>query len=79
MMWMLWVLWGCSEDCPTPDPVDPGPVACDVLPADEGCPRVLLCCDDAATCWVETADETADCGPVDCLEALDLVCGVASE
>ena len=69
---VLWMLWGCA---PEVEVEEPEPVACDVLPADEACPRVLLCCYDAAACWVETADETADCGPEDCVDALALVCG----
>jgi len=62
---------GCSEE---PEPYDPGPVACDILQADEDCPRRLLCCDDAATCWVETASEVVDCGADDCADALALTC-----
>jgi hypothetical protein len=71
MMTLAFLVMGCSEE---PAPYDPGPVACDILQADEACPRRLLCCDDAAACWVETADEVVDCGPDDCADAFALTC-----
>ena len=70
-MLTILILLACA-----PDEVETaGPLACEIVPADEDCPRRLLCCVDAATCWVETERETMDCTADSCSEALEGVCG----
>lgn len=44
------------------------PVACDIVPADEACPRRLLCCETSSVCWVEHGGETMDCDDDGCAE-----------
>lgn len=48
--------------------------ACDIIPATETCGRLLLCCEDAATCYVESTTEGIDCTETSCDAALEAVC-----
>jgi hypothetical protein len=70
---MMVVLSGCVQE--EAAPVDTGrPVTCDLVPADDSCPRRLLCCDGVADCWVETADGIDACEADSCKDALAAAC-----
>jgi hypothetical protein len=72
---MLLLVSACAPDGHEPTDTGRHAVACDIVPADLGCPRRLLCCADAGTCWVETAAKVMDCTEDSCTEALAAVCG----
>jgi len=75
MMWMMWTLLACSGTDQDTGDTGRDPVACDIVQATESCPRLLVCCTDVETCWVETAEEVMDCDVDGCTEALAAVCG----
>jgi hypothetical protein len=50
-MWILLALVACTDELP----MDDVPLVCEIAPVDRDCPRRLVCCDDALTCWVEVA------------------------
>lgn len=61
--------------CAPVDEVDPVPLACEIVAASDDCvERRLVCCIDAATCWVESSDEAVECQADSCADALDALC-----
>jgi hypothetical protein len=69
-MWILLALVACTDE----SPMDDVPLVCEIAPVDRDCPRRLVCCDDALTCWVEVEGESIDCAAESCSEALEVAC-----
>ena len=71
MLVLMLALVACDPE--EPAPYDPPPLVCELV-TEQGCPRRVVCCDDAMSCWVEVGEEIIACDLDSCEVALDLAC-----